>query len=789
LNQVYGCAVVDGGRPVLEFRVLGPLQVTKEGRLLPLGGFKQRGLLALLLLDRNRVVPRDLLVDALWGERPPASAANSIQIYVSKLRRLLGEGETAEDGAIVTEPPGYRLRVPLGGLDADRFERLIAQGSEALGAGEAERAEKTFAEALTLWHGSPFADFTAEPFAQAEIARLEQLRLRALEQRIEAQMSLGRHAEVLAEVPTLIDQHPLEERLRAQLMVALYRSGRQVDALAAYQNFRRLLGDELGLDPSPDLREIERKVLRQDPALVAPAARSRGAEPPPAAATESQPAAALKQTSLPVPPTPLIGREQELQEAGRLLRAHRLITLTGPGGSGKTRLALQLAAEAIDDFPDGVVWVPLQALRDPELVFPTIALALGATETLTEDGAERRVLLVLDNFEQLLASASRVGTLCAQLPHLKLLVTSREPLHLGAEYEYPVAPLREREAVALFMERASAAKPDFTDDGTVGDICRRLDCLPLALELAAARVKALSAAELLKRLDRRLPILTGGSRDAPERQRTLRATIAWSYELLAADEQRAFARLALFAGGCTLEAAEQACEAGLDTVAALIDKSLLRREGDRYFMLETIGEYALERLEESGELDELRQRHADYYLEQARSVERLIRSPQAAGAIDRLEPEHDNLRAALRWLSGRTSDQPLRLAMWGLAARLHGFGDQALDRRNVSEAARLYRESIEIGLQLKDDMQTAYCLAGLAAVGAQRGRLDQAARLWGSVIAFERTSGTPLHDAERQRYERVLAELEHGSATSADFAAGTAMTLEEAVEYALANVD
>lgn len=774
---------------MLEFRVLGPLQVAKAGRLLPLGGFKQRGLLALLLLDRNRVVPRDLLVDALWGERPPPSAANSIQIYVSKLRRLFGDGETAEAGAIVTEPPGYRLRVLPGELDADQFERLIAEGSEALGAGEAERAAETFAEALTLWHGPPFADFAAEPFARAEIARLEQLRLRALEERIEAQLSLGRHTEVLAELPTLIDQHPLEERLRAQLMVALYRSGRQADALAAYQDFRRLLGDELGLDPSPDLREIERKVLRQDPALVAPAAPARGAEPPPAAMAEFPPAAALKQTNLPVPPTPLIGREQELQEAGRLLRAHRLITLTGPGGSGKTRLALQLAADAVEDFPDGVVWVPLQALRDPELVLPTIARALGTGETVTEDGADRRLLLVLDNFEQLLASASRVGTLSAQLPHLKLLVTSREPLHLGAEYEYPVAPLREREAVTLFIERASAAKPDFTDDGAVVEICRRLDCLPLALELAAARVKALSAAELLKRLDRRLPILTGGSRDAPERQRTLRATIAWSYELLAADEQRAFARLAVFAGGCTLEAAEQACQAGLDTVAALIDKSLLRREGDRYFMLETIGEYALERLEESGELEELRQRHADYYLEQARSVERLIRSPQAAGAIDRLEPEHDNLRAALRWLSGRTSDQPLRLAMWGLAARLHGFGDQALDRRNVSEAARLYRESIEIGLQLKDDMQTAYCLAGLAAVGAQRGRLDQAARLWGSVIAFERTSGAPLHDAERERYERVLGELEHGSDTSADFAAGTAITLEEAVEYALANVE
>jgi predicted ATPase/DNA-binding SARP family transcriptional activator len=774
---------------VLEFQVLGPFQVIKEGRPLALGAYKQRALLALLLLERTRVVSKDRLVDALWGERPPPSAANSLQVLVSRLRRALATTPGAQEAVLLTQPPGYMLRVAAEAVDAERFERLIAEASEALRVGKPEAAEKTLAQALALWRGPALADFVAEEFAQAEIARLEQLRLRALEERIEALLALGRHNEVLAQLTALIDQHPLEERLRAQQMVALYRSNRRADALSAYQHFRRFLGDELGLDPSHDLREIERRILRQDPALVMPAAPAGEAASPPLIAAESAPHAARQPTGLPVPATPFIGRERELLQAGRLLRTHRLVTLTGPGGSGKTRLALQLAADAVDDFPDGVVWVPLQALRDPELVLPTIARALGTGETLTADAADRRVLLILDNFEQLLAAASRVGTLFTQLPHLKLLVTSREPLHLGAEYEYPVAPLREREAVALFIERAKAAKPDFTDDEAVVEICRRVDCLPLALELAAARVKALAAAELLKRLDKRLPILTGGPRDAPERQRTLRATIAWSYDLLTPDEQRAFARLAVFAGGCTLEAAEQVCQEGLDTIAALIDKSLLSREGDRYFMLETIGEYALERLEESGELEELRQRHADYYLERARAVERLIRSPQAAGAVDQLEPEHDNLRAALRWLSGRTSNQSLRLAMWGMAARLHGFADQALDRGQVGEAARLYHESIEIALQLKDEIQTVYCLAGLAAVSAQRGKLDQAARLWGSVIAFERTTGTPLHDAERRRYNRAVGDLEHSPDTSADFADGTAMTLEDAVEYALASVE
>jgi predicted ATPase len=502
------------------------------------------------------------------------------------------------------------------------------------------------------------------------------------------------------------------------------------------------------------------------------------------------PLRSLNSTNLPIQPTPLIGREQELEEVGRLLRAHRLVTLTGPGGSGKTRLALQLAADAADDFPDGVVWVPLQSVREPELVLPAISLAMGTSGTLGESGTERRLLLVLDNFEQVLAASGQIADLASQLPQAKLLITSREPLHIAAEREYPVVPLREPEAVALFVERATAVKPDFSDDDdVVVEICRRLDCLPLALELAAARLKALSAQELLRRLDRRLPILTGGPRDAPERHRTLRATIAWSYELLSADERRAFARLAVFAGGCTLEAAEEVCDADLEAVAALVDKSLLRREEDRYSMLETIGEYALERLEESGELEEVRGRHAEYYLDQARSVERLIRSPQAAGALDQLEQDHGNLRVALEWLSAETADRPLRLAMWGLAARLHGFGDQALDRENFGEAARLYRESLEIGLQLRDEMQTAYCLAGLAAVGARRGRLRQAARLWGTVTAFERAAGTPLHDSERQRYERVLGELELGPDTSADFAGGRSMTLDQGVQYALASME
>jgi predicted ATPase/class 3 adenylate cyclase len=655
--------------------------------------------------------------------------------------------------------------------DIERSTALLQElGPERYGATLAEY-RKLMRDAIDL-HGGVEVDtegdgfFAAFPSARQAIAGAREAQAALTDTRLRVRMGLHTGEPLVIEGEyTGIDVH---------------RAARVADAghggqILLSQSTRDLIG------PTEQVRDLGRHRLKDlgEPIPV----YQLGAKSFP-------PLRSLNSTNLPIQPTPLIGRERELQEGGRLLRAHRLVTLTGPGGSGKTRLALQLAADAADDFPEGVVWVPLQSVREPELVLPAISLAMGTSGTLGESGRERRVLVVLDNVEQVLAASSQIADLVSQLPQAKLLITSREPLHIAAEREYPVVPLREPDAVALFVERATAVKPDFSDDDDdVMEICRRLDCLPLALELAAARLKALSAKELLRRLDRRLPILTGGPRDAPERHRTLRATIAWSHELLSADERRAFARLAVFAGGCTLEAAEEVCDADLEIVAALIDKSLLRREEDRYYMLETIGEYALEQLEESGESEEVRGRHAEYYLEQARSVERLIRSPQAAGALDRLEQDHGNLRVALDWLSTETADRPLRLAMWGLAARLHGFGDQALDRENFGEAARLYRESLEIGLPLRDEMQTAYCLAGLAAVGAQRGRLRQAARLWGSVTAFERTAGTPLHDSERQRYERVLGELELGPDTSADFAGGRSMTLEQGVQYALASME
>ena len=356
----------------------------------------------------------------------------------------------------------------------------------------------------------------------------------------------------------------------------------------------------------------------------------------------------LYRTNLPVPATPFMGRDKELADVLALVSGEdtRLLNLTGPGGTGKTRLALQAAGLASDSFPDGVWWVPLAPIRDPELVLQTAGQALGARDSLAEHIADKRLLLLFDNFEQVVEAAADVAGLLGACPNLHLLVTSREPLHLTGEQEYPVPPLEHDEAVGFFLVRARAVKPDFVADGAVSGICRRLDELPLALELAAARVKALSPAQILDRLEHRLPLLTGGARDLPERQRTLRGAIGWSYELLDPAEQRLFARLAVFRGGCRLETAEEVAEAEVDSLQSLVDKSLLRVREDRFWMLETIREYASERLEMSPEADELRRRHAEHFLALAEEAEPHLPAYRREW-LDRLDREHDNLRAAL----------------------------------------------------------------------------------------------------------------------------------------------
>ncbi len=378
---------------------------------------------------------------------------------------------------------------------------------------------------------------------------------------------------------------------------------------------------------------------------------------------EFPPLKTLYGSNLPVQLTPLVGRERELAEAGALLAEQRVLTLIGPGGSGKTRLALQLAAEASDHFPDGVYWVSLQALRDPALVVPTIAQTVGAKNGLGAEVGDKRMLLLLDNLEHLLEAAREVAEVLREVPNLKLLATSREPLGIRGERRYEVEPLPADDAAALFLERARAVNLEFEPSAALGEICRRLDGLPLALELAAGRASVLSPEQILARLEQALPLLTGGARDAPERQRTLRATIEWSFELLSEPERKLFRHLAVFAGSFDLETAEQVAEADLDTLQSLVQKNLVRRWGSgRFGLLETIREYAFEELEASGESNTVRERHARHYLALAEEAEPQLRGGSQRDWIERLAEEHDNLRSALSWFAEHGPAEQLRLA-------------------------------------------------------------------------------------------------------------------------------
>ncbi len=479
---------------------------------------------------------------------------------------------------------------------------------------------------------------------------------------------------------------------------------------------------------------------------------------------EFPPLKTLYRTTLPIQATPIVGRERELEEAGALVRAHRLLTLTGPGGSGKTRLAMQLAAEAIEQFPDGVFWVPLQALREPALVEGAIGAAIGADGPVSDHIGSKCLLLLLDNFEQIVEAAPTVSSLLSETPNTKALVTSREPLQVESEQRYPVEPLPDGDAVALFIERAAAVEHGFRATEPVGEICRRLDGLPLAIELAAARVALLSPDELLTRLDKRLPLLASRSRDAPARQQTLRATIEWSYELLEPTEQELFGRLAVFRGSFALEAAESICGADLDVLESLVVKSLVRRLATgRLLLLDTIREYAVELLEEGPDDDGVRRRHADYFLtvadEANLSAGKLRRGGQR---LDIAMLEHDNLRGALAWAvrKGETelgleiataleqlwvTDDPAEGVRWferllgrpeaaGVPAdvrahALRAFGSSAHISGDPERAARLWEESLALFDELGDEHGRAVLLHRLGISAMYQGRLDLAREL------------------------------------------------------------
>jgi len=723
------------------------MEVVEDGRPIPLGQQRMRALLAYLLLHANELVSSDRLIEEVWGPEPTKTAAASLQNHISRLRKLLGRE------ILITSPPGYVLRVDADDVDVQRFERLVQEARGGDGGSPKRRARKLTA-ALTLWRGPALADFIYEPFAQVEIARLEELRLIAIEARIQAELEAGAATDLVSELQSLVAEHPLREQLHKHLMLALYRSGRQPEALEAYRDARRALLDDHGLEPSRELQDLERAILTQDPSVARPFL----AEP----------------KQLPLSPMPLIGREREVTELLALLaqRDARLVTLTGTGGVGKTRLALQVAAESIDDYADGVWFVSLAAIRDLDLVEPAISQVVGAREDLGEFLRGKELLLLLDNLEQLLPG---VATLVASFK-TNVLATSRERLNISGEREYPVPTMQRDDAVALFTQRARQLRTTFEPDEHVAEIARRLDGLPLALELAAARVKVLTPRQIAERLARGLDLLTGGARDVPERHRTLRATIEWSYDLLSREERRLFRSLAVFAGGFDLEAAETICAADLDTLASLVDKSLLRQSEDgRFFMLETIREYALARLDESVEAPDIRRSHACYLLELAELAEPKLRGAEQVMWLDRLEAERDNIRTALDWASeAEEVELGLQLAwavrdFWTIHGP-HGEARRRLERavREVGtklpeqragalnrvaylayrqgdypEAERLAREALAIAQEMGDQERRTDAIANLANVAAAVNEFQRARSLYEEVLAHARQSGDP----------------------------------------------
>ncbi len=445
------------------------------------------------------------------------------------------------------------------------------------------------------------------------------------------------------------------------------------------------------------------------------------------------PVRSLNATNLPVQPSPLVGRERELVEVSELLRSSRLVTLTGAGGSGKTRLALQVAAELVEEFKAGVFWISLAALTDERDVLPTIATVLGAMDDLAQFVDEKELLLLLDNLEQVLASAPALAELQGSCPELKLLVTSRAPLRIGGEQEYEVPPLREADAVELFTQRARQARLAFRPDADVAEVCRRLDGLPLALELAAARVRVFSVAQVLERLASSLDLLTVGARDAPERQNTLRATIEWSYELLDRPEQDLFVRLSVFAGGCELASAEDVCKADPDTLQSLVEQSLLRHEEGRFTMLQTIREYAIGHLEAREDADEVHARHLRYFLALAEAAENELRGPDQPAWLARLERDHDNIRAALQWaLRARDFESLLRLA-----AALELFWDY---RGHFEEGQRWLEEAL-LGAATSTASTRAKAANTAAFLAWRQGDLERARTLAEMAVALLRETG------------------------------------------------
>mgnify|MGYP001825449457 CR=1 FL=1 len=766
-----------------EFRILGEMQVVQSGQPRDLGSLRQRGLLARLIVRAGQPASADHLIDELWPDEVPGKARHTLHVYVSRIRASLGD----DRDRLLSDTSGYRLQLEPDEVDASRFERRSAEGRAAYDDGRAADAAETLAAALSLWRGPALVEFADESFAATEATRLDQLRLTALEDRVWADLACGRYAELTEELRGLTLEQPYREVFWEQRMLALYRAGRQAEALHVFAEARTRLADELGIEPGPALRRMEQRVLNQDPELT-PGASER----PPASVVPSAPP-----SNLPLQRTTFVGRERDLAIAGELLLASRLLTLTGAPGAGKTRMALRLASDHRASFPDGTLFVSLAGVADAQRLGTTVATALDTllgrepTPADRDDGllqglSGRRLLLVLDNLEQLGGDVGPISRLVDEAPGSTILATSRAPLGLVGEQEVPVLPLAvppegaatdparlsAYDSVALLLTRVRAFDPVFevttANAEAVSGIVRRLDGLPLAIELGASRLRLLTPQDLLARLEHRLPLLTAGTKDTVARHQTLRDAIAWSYELLEPAEQHLFRCLGIFVGGFTAKAAAGVARLTLDAawagIESLLAQSLLHRPVDtgeaRFTMLQTLREFALEQLDAAGELKGVRDGHAHYYLLMAEATVDEEAGDSADVSATGLAPEIDNVRAALqRCAQGGDRRAGLRLAAvgwraWQAAGRLTegrewlelllaepgpeptlraealtALAGMAYWQADYDQAASSYQEALDLFRGLGERTREAEVLNGLSMTATWRGDPREGGRL------------------------------------------------------------
>jgi predicted ATPase/DNA-binding SARP family transcriptional activator len=771
----------------MEFRVLGPLDVRAEP-VAAIGSRMERALLTALVVNANSVVSADRLIEVLWGDEPPPSARNSLQTYVARLRRRLRNPDGS--GPILTRPPGYVLDVDGGSVDALRFENMVARAAQVRVA-DPLGALELLDQALALWRGPAYAEFADHDVARAEAVRLEELRATAVSDRVDLLLRLDRTAEAVGHLEGVVARRPLTERPYAQLMTALAGEGRQVEALRLYHAYRTMLIEEVGIEPSPEMRRLELRILHDAP----PRMVVESAAPPAVSG------------NLPSELSAFFGRERECADLAEAVERARLVTLVGAGGIGKSRLALRVASDLAGRYADGAWIAELASVGSADAVPYVVAAVLGihvaqgrtVEEALVDSLRGRQLLLVVDNCEHVLDGvAALLHTLTRGCPDLTVIATSRQRLTVDGEQVWPVPPLPIPDATAtapgdvlataagaLFVDRARSVRPDFAlDDRTaaaVATICRDLDGLPLAIELAAARMQAVTASDLAMRLGERFAVLGGGRRLDHQRHRTLQAVVDWSYELLDEPERLVFARLSVFAGGWTLEHVTAVCPGNgvaadrvVDVLASLIDKSMVVTPTSawpgRYRMLETMRQYGVARLAERGETTTVQCRHAEYLVELAERADAGLRGPDEATWVAVLGAELDNLRAAHAWCR-QHGDAPLALR---LSAALHRFAAHQASDEILSWAGAAAEMTSARGHPLLPVVH------GSAGVGAwRRGDLDGAVRHAEAGLA---ASARP-DDPARALPHEVLADVwgSRGRLTEAVDAYGEAARLSRLV--------